>query len=494
MLTTDRVKTMSSEPQKDEVPYVTGGHGDGPLYEERIKVHPRIVKGTFRRWKTILLWVFLGVYHFSAWIRWDRGEGAPDQAILFDLSGQRAYIFWIEIWPQEVYYLTGVMILAAIGLFASAAIAGRVWCGFACFQTVWTDLFMMIESLIEGDRNKRMRLDKAPWSINKLFKRGAKHTVWLMISFLFALSFLWYFNDAPTITKAVFAGDIGGWTLATLATLIGITYIMAGFAREQVCFFMCPYGRFQGVMTDEDSLLVTYESWRGEPRAKPGKSKDFSDRGHCVDCSLCVQVCPTGIDIRDGQQMECIGCALCIDACDSVMEKFDLPKKLISYDSYTNMIAREQGKEKQVHLIRPRTLIYAAILTIVAAAMFISLSIRERLEVNILRDRAPLFVTLSDGTIRNGYTFKILNMETVAKKYRLSIEGLDDLTMTVIGQAEKDQKTLDLDAKADRIVSFRIFLKAGKAGLDGRSTDIDFILTDRETGDAHRQTTVFRGP
>lgn len=486
---------MSSEQQAvKEQPSSGNPHGDGPLYEARAKVHPRNIKGTFRQWKTYLLWVFLAVYHFSAWLRWDRGEGVPDQAILFDLPGRRAYIFWVEIWPQEVYYLTGLMILAAISLFAAAAIAGRVWCGFACFQTVWTDLFMKVEAFFEGDRNKRIRMDKAGWTKDKIIKRGLKHVVWLMISFLFALSFLWYFNDAPTITIAVLTGQVSGWTLATLGVLMGLTYIMAGFAREQVCFYMCPYGRFQGVMTDEDSLLVTYETWRGEPRAKPGKNRDFSDRGHCVDCSLCVQVCPTGIDIRNGQQMECIGCALCVDACNSVMEKFDLPKNLISYDSYTNMVAREQGQGKQVHLVRPRTIIYAVLLSLVAVAIVVSLSIRERLEINILRDRAPLFVTLSTGEVRNGYTYKILNMESIAKKYKLSISGVKNATLSVIGQDKKDQKSINLDAKADRVSTFRIFIKAARNGLDGKSTDIDFILTDRSTGDVYPQTTVFRGP
>jgi cytochrome c oxidase accessory protein FixG len=470
------------------------GHGDGPLYAERVKVHPREFKGPFRKWKTILLWVFLAIYHFSAWLRWDRGPGMPDQAILFDLPGRRAYIFWIEIWPQEVYYLTGILILAAVGLFAAAAIAGRVWCGFACFQTVWTDLFMKVEAWIEGDRNKRIRLDKAPMSMNKFMKRAAKHAIWLAISVFFAISFLWYFNDAPTVTKEIFTGQIGGWTLVTLLTLTGMTYIMAGFAREQVCFYMCPYGRFQGVMTDEDSLLVTYEAWRGEPRAKPGKNRDFSDRGHCVDCSMCVQACPTGIDIRDGQQMECIGCGLCIDACDTMMEKMGLPKKLISYDSYTNMAAREQGKGKQVHLIRPRTIYYALILLGVLGVLLTSLSLRDRLEVNILRDRAPLFVRLSDGTIRNGYTYKILNMESQAKSYELTVKGIEGATMTMIGDEEKDQKSLRLEVGADRVGSYRIFMKAGRSNLDGKSTDIDFVLKDLETGEIHSQSTVFRGP
>ncbi len=475
-------------------PQVHEGEGDGPLYADRIKVHPRIFKGAFRIWKNRLLWVFLAIYHLFAWVRWDRGPGMPDQAVLFDLPGRRAYIFWIEIWPQEVYYLTGLLILAAIGLFAASAIAGRVWCGFACFQTVWTDLFMKVEELVEGNRSKRLKLDKAPWSGEKLLKRLAKHVIWLLISLFMGVSFLWYFNDAPTLTKELLSGQIGGWTLVTLATLTSLTYIMAGFAREQVCFYMCPYGRFQGVMTDEDSLLVTYEEWRGEPRMKGAKNKDFSNRGHCVDCGLCVQACPTGIDIRDGQQMECIGCGLCIDACNTMMENLKLPKNLISYDSYTNMVAREEGKGKQVHLIRPRTIIYAVLLSVVAAAILVSLSFRDRLEVNILRDRAPLFVTLSGGNIRNGYTYKILNMESTAKTYELTITGIDGVTMDVIGQDAKNQTALTLDAKADRVGTFRIFLKAPLGKLDGKSTNIDFVLKDLETGDISSQTTVFRGP
>lgn len=466
----------------------------GPLYANRVKVHPRVVDGPFRRWKTRLMWLFLAIYHLGAWLRWDRGVGMPDQAILFDLPGRRAYIFWIEIWPQEVYYLTGMLILGAVSLFAAAAIAGRVWCGFACFQTVWTDLFMMVEAFFEGDRNKRLRLDKAPWSLSKFGKRLGKHVVWLAISFFFAISFVWYFNDAPTITKDIFTGNVGGWTLVTLLVLTAFTYVLAGFAREQVCFYMCPYGRFQGVMTDEDSLLVTYEEWRGEPRAKPGKDRNFEDRGHCVDCSMCVQVCPAGIDIRNGQQMECIGCGLCIDACDNVMEKFGLPKKLISYDSYTNMVAREKGLGKQVHLIRPRTIVYATLLSLVAAVIVVSLSIRDRLEVNILRDRAPLFVNLSSGDIRNGFTYKILNMEAKDKTYELSIEGLTDPKINVIGIDGKDMSSVDLFVKGDRVGAFRIFITEHREALKGKSTDIQFVIKDKATGEVYRNATVFRGP
>jgi cytochrome c oxidase accessory protein FixG len=466
----------------------------GPLYERRQKIHPRFFKGPFRQWKTVFMWVFLVLYHGAAWLRWDRGPGAPDQAILFDLPGRRAYFFWIEIWPQEVYYLTGVLIIAAVSLFAAAAIAGRVWCGFACFQTIWTDLFMHVEQLIEGDRNKRMRLDKAPMSFGKFAKRLAKHAIWLSIAFLMATSFVWYFNDAPTITMEILTGEVSGWALITLGTLTGMTYLMAGFAREQVCFYMCPYGRFQSVMTDEESLLVTYEAWRGEPRAQPGKNRDFSDRGHCVDCSLCVQACPTGIDIRNGSQMECIGCGLCIDACNTMMEKFDLPKNLISYDSYKNMIAREEGRPKEVHIIRPRTIYYALILTLVTAVLLTSLSFRDRLEVNIIRDRAPLFVTLSDGSIRNGYTYKVLNMEAEAKSYELSIDGLDGVELNMIGYNDKDVSSLPLEAKGDRVNAYRIFIKAPRGKLEGASTDINFVLKDKATGEIHSNASVFRGP
>lgn len=483
-----------SDVQQNTVPETPEPEEKGELYADRVKIHPRIVKGPFRVWKTRMMWVFLAIYHFSAWLRWDRGPGMPDQAILFDLPGRRAYIFWIEIWPQEVYYLTGLLILAAVSLFAAAAIAGRVWCGFACFQTVWTDLFIFVEEFVEGDRGKRQKLDRAPMSLNKLMKRVIKHSIWLAISVFFAVSFLWYFNDAPTLTMDLLQGNIGGWTLVTLLVLIAMTYMMAGFAREQVCFYMCPYGRFQGVMTDEDSLLVTYEAWRGEPRGKPGKNRDFSDRGHCIDCSMCVQVCPTGIDIRDGQQMECIGCGLCIDACDSMMEKFGLPTKLISYDSYTNMIAREQGKPKQVHLVRPRTLYYAIILTIVAAVLLTSLSLRDRLEVNIIRDRAPLFVTLSGGDIRNGYTYKVLNMENEFKEFELTVEGLPNATMNMIGEEEHDLSTLVLPVEGDRVGTFKIFIRAPLSALDGKSTDINFVLKDKGTGEVLRSNTVFRGP
>ncbi|NVK18983.1 MAG: cytochrome c oxidase accessory protein CcoG [Methylocystaceae bacterium] len=475
-------------------PQVYEGDGKGPLYADRVKIHPRNFNGPFRKWKTILLWIFLGLYHLFAWVRWDRGPGLPDQAVLFDLPGRRAYIFWVEIWPQEVYYLTGLLILAAVSLFAASAIAGRVWCGFACFQTVWTDLFMKVEHLIEGDRTKRIKLDQAPMSLNKLFKRLVKHAIWLAIALFMAVSFLWYFNDAPTLTKNLLTGNVGGWTLVVLIVLTSLTYIMAGFAREQVCFYMCPYGRFQSVMTDEESLLVTYEAWRGEPRMKGAKDIGTDKRGDCVDCGLCVQACPTGIDIRDGSQMECIGCGLCIDACNTMMETLNLPKNLISYDSYTNMVAREQGKGKQVHLIRPRTIYYAVILTVVASVLVASLSMRDRLEVNIIRDRAPLFVTLSDGNIRNGYTYKILNMESDDKTYELSVDGLNEVAMDVIGQDKKDQKTLTLHVPADRVGAFKLFLKAPRGKLEGPSTDIDFVLKDVETGEIHSQSTVFRGP
>lgn len=466
----------------------------GPLYESRRKIHPRIFNGPFRQWKTRILWAIMLAYHILPWLRWDRGDNLPNQAILLDLEGRRGYFLWIEIWPQEVYYLTGVLILAAVGLFAASSIAGRVWCGFACFQTLWTDLFMKVEEFFEGDRNKRLILDRQGWSLSKLFKRAGKHVTWLAIAGFVSLTFLWYFNDAPTLTKLFLTGNLEGWTLVSFLFIGGMTYLMAGFAREQVCFYMCPYGRFQSVMTDEESLLVTYEAWRGEPRAKPGKNRDFSDRGHCVDCSLCVQACPTGIDIRNGSQMECIGCGLCIDACNTMMEKFDLPKNLIAYDSYKNMLAREQGKPKAVHIIRPRTLYYALILMTVAGVLMGSLSLRDRLEVNIIRDRAPLFVTLSSGDIRNGYTYKVLNMDAVPKTFELSVEGMGNVGISQVGNAARDVDQLTLNVGPDQVGTYRIYLKAPRSEVTKASMDISFVLTDQDTGEISRHSTVFRGP
>ncbi len=468
--------------------------GSQPLFEDAPSIYPRDVKGTFRRLKWWALIVLLGIYYVVPWIRWDRGPEAPDQMFLLDLAGRRGYIGGIEIWPQEVYYLTGILILAAVGLFFASALLGRIWCGFACFQTVWTDLYIWVERRIEGDRNKRIKLDNAPWTASKVVKKLTKHAIWLIIALMTAGYLVLYFVDAPTAVVQMATGRSGAWTYSMLALLTFTTYMAAGWAREQICIYMCPYPRFQSAMFDEDTLLVTYEEWRGEPRANYKKTDDFNARGHCVDCGLCVQVCPTGVDIRDGNQLACIGCALCIDACNNVMDRFDLPRGLITYDSERNKSLRSRGLPTRTRWIRPRTIAYVVVLALVSAVMVGAFAGRARLEVNILRDRAPLFVTLSSGDIRNGYTFKVLNMVTSDKNYVLSMEGLETARMTVIGYQDRPSGSARLPVEADSVGTFKVYVAAARADLDGESTDLTFVLTDVATGERLAHDTVFRGP
>jgi cytochrome c oxidase accessory protein FixG len=464
------------------------------LWADHVKIYPRQVAGVFRRLKWWVLSVLLGLYYIGPWIRWDRGPEAPDQALLIDMHGRRAYFFSLEIWPQEVYYLTGLLILGAVGLFLVTAWFGRVWCGFTCPQTVWTDLFLWVERLIEGDRNARIRLDKAQLSWNKAGRKIAKHAAWLVIALLTGGVWIMYFRDAPTVVTEVFTGtasvEIYGFTALFTAT----TYLLAGWAREQVCIYMCPWPRFQSAMFDEDSLIVTYEEWRGEPRGGARKGQSFEGRGHCVDCGLCWQVCPTGVDIRKGQQMACIGCALCVDACNSVMERFGLPPELITYDSVANQVARSKGQPTRLRFLRARTLAYLGVLAVVAGVMVFSLATRSRLEINVLPDRSPLFVQLSDGGIRNGYTLKILNMERAAKVYRLSTDGIPGASMTVIGIAAEPVGAVDLPVEPDDVGSFRVFVAADRAGLAGKSTPLTLVLTDTATGATVEHATIFSGP
>ncbi|HJS32655.1 MAG TPA: cytochrome c oxidase accessory protein CcoG, partial [Alphaproteobacteria bacterium] len=364
-----------------------------PLYASRIKVYPKQVSGYFRRIKWAVLAFCLSVYYLVPWIRWDRGPGAPDQAVLIDMPGRRAYFFTIEIWPQEVYYLTGLLILGAVGLFLVTAVMGRVWCGYACPQTVWTDLFMWVERLIEGDRNARIKLDKQPWSGTKLARKTAKHGIWLLIALATGGAWVLYFNDAPTVTRELFTAQASGAVYFFIGLFTSTTYVLAGWAREQVCTYMCPWPRFQAAMLDEGSLVVTYQDWRGEPRGKHKQGASWEGRGDCIDCGQCVAVCPTGIDIRDGQQLECIGCGLCVDACNGVMAKVGRPADLITFDTFASQAALAVGKSAPYRLIRPRVIIYAALLAVVGLIMLGALLTRPTVEVNVLRDRNPIYVT-----------------------------------------------------------------------------------------------------
>jgi cytochrome c oxidase accessory protein FixG len=336
------------------------------LYQKRARIYPKDVRGAFRRAKWAFLVVLLGIYYLAPWVRWDRGPNAPDQAMLVDFPSRKFYFFFIEIWPQEVYYLTGILILAAVGLFFVTSLFGRVWCGYGCPQTVWSDLFMWVERKTEGDRNARIRLDAAPWSANKVVRKGLKHAAWLAIAAGTGGAWVFYFADAPTLARQILAFEAPTNAWLTIAFLTTTTYLLAGFAREQVCTYMCPYARFQAAMFDEDTFVVTYRNDRGEPRGKHKRGTSWAGRGHCVACNQCVAVCPTGIDIRDGQQLECINCNLCIDACNGVMDKVGLARGLIALDTLANVNRRLAGLPGGTQLVRPRTIIYALILVVVA--------------------------------------------------------------------------------------------------------------------------------
>ena len=487
----------SNAGQKNKKDKVTTDNNPAPLYEKRRRWHPKRVWGRFRQMKWAALIILLGIYYIAPWIRWDRGAGVPDQALLVDFTAGRAYFFSIEIWPQEFYYISGLLILAALGLFLATALLGRVWCGFACPQTVWTDFYIWVERFIEGDRAARIRLDAAPWSASKIAKRTAKHIIWLLIALVTGGAWIAYFVDAPTLVQEIFTFSVGGNTLFFIGMFTATTYLLAGFAREQVCTYMCPWPRIQASMLDEDSLIVTYEVPRGEPRAKPARDGNYDDRGHCIDCNNCVVVCPTGIDIRDGNQLECIGCGLCIDACDNVMDKIGLPRGLISYDSVNRMNARQHGKKPRHKILRPRTLIYAVLMVLVTAIMAYVLTTRSHLDVSILRDRNPMFVMMKDGSIQNGYTFKILNKTQQHREYVLTMSGLDQAVMKIAGEQQEGERLL-LTSEPDSVKSYKLYVSAPNKVLDGRESS-DVLFTLRETGSAERQETaqyesVFVGP
>lgn len=478
---------MDNTPAEHHIPVTPS------LYEKHKKVYPQNISGRFRTLKWKVAAAIMAFYFLAPWIRWDRGEGQPDQAILASMTLRRLYFFNIEIWPQEIYYLTGILVLAAVGLFLATAMAGRVWCGFTCWQTVWTDIFVWVEQKLEGDRNKRMRFDNAPWTIDKLWRKSLKQVIWIIFSLLTGAGFLFFFNDAPQTVYNLLSGEGSaaeyGFTLLFAST----TYLLAGFAREQVCIYMCPWPRFQGAMFDEHSLIVTYEAWRGEPRGK-AKEQDDKNLGDCVDCNLCVNVCPTGIDIREGDQFQCIGCAMCVDACNSIMTKLGRPGNLITYDSVSNQYAREMGKPEQKRLIRKRTIAYGFLLSAIFVLMAFGLLNRTELEINVQRDRAPLFVELSDGEIRNGYTFKLLNMINVPQTFTLRVSGLKDAKMTVINLAKDPVDEVTLDVSGDTVATFRIFVRAPKDALDEQFKDMEFILSNVNTGEVIEYDSRFAGP
>lgn len=447
------------------------------LFAKQERIYPKRTWGRYRKLKWLIMIITLGIYYLTPWIRWDRGDGIPDQAILIDIPHSRAYFFFIEIWPQEVYYITGLLILAAVVLFFVTSLFGRVWCGYTCPQTVWTDLFVWVERIVQGDRNSRMKLDKSKLTFEKIWKKGLTHFIWLLIGLVTGGAWVFYFNDAPTLMEQILAFDVPWSVLGWILALTGSTYLMAGYAREQVCTYMCPYSRFQSAMFDKDSLIIGYDKKRGEPRGKHKEGDSWEGKGHCIDCTACVQVCPMGIDIREGLQMECIACGLCVDACNDIMEKIGLPKGLVRYDTQHNQEMRDQGKTMETHFLRPRTLWYVAIIAVVGSVMLYGLLTRSPLELHVLHDRNPLFVRLSDGDIRNGYDIKILNKTHNDKNYSLWVSGLDRADYRIQGAGILSMGYLPVFA--DSVGHYKLFITAEKQEIDRK--EITFTLIDKDT-------------
>jgi cytochrome c oxidase accessory protein FixG len=466
----------------------------GNFYATRVKVYPRAVSGRWRSVKWAVLALLLGIYYLVPWLRWDRGPGAPSQAILLDLDGRRGWIFDIVIWPQEVYFVTGFLILGAIGLFLATSLFGRVWCGFACPQTVWTDLFMLVERLIEGDRNQRMRLDLAPLSAAKVARKIAKHAAWLMIAAATGGAWIFYYVDAPTTLVKILSGEASLEVYFFVGLLTATTYLLAGWAREQVCTYMCPWPRFQAAMLDEQSVIVTYQRQRGEPRGKHKAGASWEGRGDCVDCRLCVNVCPTGIDIRDGQQLECIGCGLCVDACNETMDKVDRPRGLIRWDTFARQQARERGTTVPWRPVRPRTILYAALFAVVAVVILAAFVLRSATDLSVQRDRSPNFVQLSSGDIRNSYSVKISNKSQQSRNFRLAVTGLSDAAVTIANIADDTNRAPMLTVHADAVGTFRVLVTVPARQAPVGSRPIAFVAVDPSNRQSTIHESVFVGP
>lgn len=468
------------------------------LYAVRQKIHPRLAHGWFRTVKWIVMAVTLGIYYVVPWIRWPRGAELPSQAFLIDVANGRIFLGPIEIWPQELYYITGVLVISALGLFLVTSAAGRVWCGYTCPQTVWTDLMVAVERFWQGDRNQRIRLDREPWGPVKIYKKVMTHLSWLVIGVATGGALVFYFRDAPTLAHEFLTGTAPAIAYLFLGVFAFTTYLLGGIAREQVCIYMCPWPRIQGAMTDRHTLLVSYRSERGEPRGPARKNAegvvDWSVRGDCIDCKACVAVCPTGIDIRDGSQLECIQCALCIDACNEIMDKIGRPRDLIAYDTIAKQEATARGEHEPFQLIRTRTMLYAGLIMIVGALMLVAFMRRSTVDISVLRDRAVLFVPLSDGGVRNGYTVKILNKEHEPRTFRLAIKGLEGGSLRVLGT--KDEKPV-VTVGTDDLREIRVFVTVppkfiGK--LTPPATPFTFVVHDLKDNAARERATTFRSP
>ncbi len=432
------------------------------FYAKHEKIHPREVNGRFDRLRRVAVFVLLGLFYVVPWLKWD-----GRQAVLFDLPARKFYILGLVLWPQDFIFLTWILVLLGLSLFFFTALAGRLWCGFACPQTVWTEVFVWLEHAVEGDRARRIKLDRAPWTPGKVARKAAKQALWIGFALWTGLSFVGYFVPMPLLTQDILTRSLGGWALFWTLFYGAATYVNAGYMREQVCKYMCPYARFQSAMFDRDTLIITYDAKRGEPRGARARGVDYKAKGlgECIDCTLCVQVCPTGIDIRKGLQYECIACAVCIDACDGVMDKVGYPRGLIRYTTQNALDGRPS------RALRPRTLVYATLLTIIFAVGFSALLMRKTVALDVIRDRNALYQETARGEIENVYNLKILNKDQQAHTYRLAVEGIDG------ARIDAPHTTWRVDGGEVFSVPLRV---AVPGGIVKGGHDIRFVLTDAD--------------
>jgi cytochrome c oxidase accessory protein FixG len=452
------------------------------LYEAQKKIYPHKVTGVFARWRWAFVWLTQIIFYGLPWLEW--GER---QAVLFDLGARRFYIFGLVLYPQDFIYLTGVLVISALSLFLFTAIAGRLWCGFTCPQTVYTEMFLWIERKVEGDRNARMRLDGTPMSLEKLVKKWFKHLLWGMLAMWTGFTFVGYFTPVRELGLEFLQTRMDSWEVFWVFFYALATYGNAGFLREQVCKYMCPYARFQSAMFDRDTLIVSYDVTRGEPRGSRSRKADPAELGlgSCIDCELCVHVCPTGIDIRKGLQYECIGCAGCIDVCDSVMDKMNYPRGLIRFTTQNGMDRHWNRHEIVKHVMRPRVMVYGAVLLTLCVVVLGSLVVRTPLKVDVVRDRATLSRIVAGGKLENVYRLQIMNATEQPQQYRVNADGL-------AGLAVASETEVTVGPAESRWIAVRLQLPYGSAQPGSHPIHFNIGTT---TGDAHvSEKSVFLVP
>ena len=434
--------------------------GSAALYAAQEKIHPREVKGRFKSLQNISVTTLLGIFYLTPWLRWN-----GHQAILFDLPARKFNLFSLTLWPQDFYFLAWLLIIAALTLFFATALAGRLWCGFACPQTVWTEAFVWMERITEGKRQQRLKLDKAPWTPEKILRKSSKQILWVSFALLTGFTFVGYFTPISELAGRIAAGDLGSWETFWVLFYGFATYGNAGFMREQVCKYMCPYARFQSAMFDRDTLIVSYDEKRGEPRGgrRRGSDPAKSRFGDCIDCTVCVQVCPTGIDIRKGLQYECIACAACIDACDSVMDKMNYPRGLIRY-STENAMAGKRAK-----VLRPRTVVYGMLLMILTAGFVWTLGHRNDVALDVIKDRNALYRLVGNGLVENVYTVKILNKDQQPHRFELSVTGHPEITL--------DPEISEVEVEGGDVRALAVRVRVPSSQLEETRSDIVFTAT-----------------